>query len=175
MEAEEIFEREHGPKKPVKEEHKSPIVDGRILAVDEKLTKIQVFATKWQRQLVKNETLLSFVCFFLGVIYSYAINKCTGDFNVAWYTYVLAIGWGISFSLLLIREGSLPLSIIAKFILIFLVGHVSLMFFVAADSQTFHLFTVNVCRIPFGWNELTWWTLGLLSGYLIINLYRIKR
>lgn len=171
MNAEEIFKKEHDLKNNHQEQPKetsviSPPVDEKILSVEGKLEKAQAKATEWQRMLIQNETIVSVICFISGVIYSFAVNECTGDYDFPWYAVFFAALSASLFYLLLIREGSLQLVILVKFASYFFLGHILLMFLVAIDSHSWKLFTVYTCKYPFTSDFFMGTALGAMGGFL---------
>lgn len=179
MGPEDVFKKTRQAKQPVTEPQLDSIpfinTGTKVKVVEDKITSFQEFATFWQRQFIQNEDAISVCCFGAGLIYSYAVNECTGDVNVPWYAYILGGVAAFLFWLLVIRESSLKLVVIIKFLTAFLFGHVFLMFAVALDSHYFGYFTFNVCRYPFGGNEVMWTSLGAMGGFLYAELSRSRK
>ena len=80
----------------------------------------------------------------------------------------------ISWSLLLITEGSLPLVVLVKFGVSIAAGHVAMMWIIAIDGHTWGLLTTDVCRYPLTTDSFMVWLVGGGSGYIAAKFEEIK-
>jgi hypothetical protein len=145
-------------------------VDGSVKSIDNKITLWQELANEWRKAIIQNENIIISFWILFGLIYSYAINECTGNFHVPTYVYVMAGIIIMLVSLLLITEGSLPLLVLVKFGVSIAFGHVSMMFLIAADGHTFKIFTTDVCRYPITTDSVMIYMVGVGTGYILAKI-----
>lgn len=149
---------------PVDVEKHAAKIDGGVRTIEEKLTYWQEIGNEWRKAIVQNEHLISAFWFLFGMIYSYAINKCTGSFVIPGIAYLLSGIILVLLVFLMISEESLPLLSLIKIGLYGAFGHIMMMTAVAVDGHTWNLFTSDVCRYPFSSDSLMIYMLGMASG-----------
>ncbi len=144
--------------------------------IDEKVRSIEGLAQYWQdvlndwrRTITQNEQAIIIMCIVIGSIYSYAVNKCTGNIDVPVYAYVMSGVIVILISLLLIADESLPLLVLIKFGVSVSGGHLSMMYLVAVDGHGLGLITSDVCRYPVTTDSILVWVFGVGCGIVIMS------
>lgn len=149
-------------------------VNKNVKTVEEKVKSWQERVNQWRTAITRNETIIIILCMISGVLYSYAVNECTGNFNVPIYAYIMAIGMGLLCSLLLIAEGSLPLLLIIKFSASVVFGHFVMMFLIVADGPI-GFFTIASCTNPITSDTVLSWIFGSFTGYIAAHFQMEER
>ena len=152
----------------------SATVGEGVKTVEDRVRNWQIFINDWRISIIQKEDPIIIFCIILGGFYSWAVNECTGNFNVPFYAYVMSaiiIGFG---ALLLITEGSLPLVVLVKFAVAIALGHTGMMWAIAVDGHSFHFFTIEVCRYPLTTESFMVYLLGGGSGYIVAKFEEIR-
>lgn len=149
-------------------------VDKSIRTVEDRLMYWQTLLNNWRIAISQNEQIITVGCILFGLLYSFAINECTGNFEFPIYVYVLVGIIVIVTSLLLIAEGGLPLLTIVQFGVSLAFGHVSMMFLVAVDGHYWQLFTTDVCRYPVTTDSAMVFIVGGGAGYMFAKFEEIR-
>jgi len=139
-----------------------------VKTVEEKVKLWQEIANRWRTTITQNEKVIVIFCMLAGFVYSYAVNECTGNFDVPIYVYAMAFGIVILCSLLLIAEKTLPLLVLVKFSAAAAFGHVAMMFLIVADGPI-GVFTVATCSSPVTIDSVMVWLFGSGTGYIAAN------
>lgn len=173
---EDVFSQVEGESEidlPVEQDFKNKIT-AKSVKITDKVRTIEGISEYWQdilnnwrKAITQNEQIIIILCICIGIVYSYAVNKCTGNIDVPVYAYIMSGVIIVLISLLLIAEKSLPLLVLIKFGVSVAGGHLAMMYLVAADGHDWGLFTDAVCRYPVTTNTLLAYTFGVGSGIII--------
>ena len=173
---EDVFQQVDGETDlPVEQDHKNKItaksvkIDNKVRTIEGITQYWQDILNNWRKTITQNEQIIIIMCIFIGIIYSYAVNKCTGNINVPPYAYVMSGIIIVLISLLLIAERSLPLLVLIKFAVSVAGGHLAMMYLVAVDGHGWGLFTDAVCRYPVTTNTIMAYIFGVGSGIIASN------
>lgn len=175
---EEIFSQIEGEKQnlPAKRTvtQSSARIDESVSTVADKVEYWQEHINYWRKTITQNESVIIISCILFGLLYSYAINECTGNLGFPIYAYVLVGFIVIALSLLLIADGSLPLTVLVKFAVSIAFGHVMMMNIIAVDGHTFRWISTDVCRYPLTPDSIMVFVVGSGSGYLLAKFEEIR-
>ncbi len=149
-------------------------VDESVKTIEDRVRNWQEILNNWRIAIIQNEQAIIILCIIFGIVYSYAINECTGNLNFPIYVYVLTGIIVALFSLLLITEGSLPLLVLVKFAVSIALGHYAMMWVIAVDGHTWEFFVVYVCRYPMTWESIAVYIVGGGCGYISAKFEEIK-
>ena len=149
-------------------------IDESVSSVAEKVEYWQNYINYWRKTITQNESVIIISCILFGIVYSYAINECTGNLGFPVYAYVLVGFIVASLSLLLIADGSLPLTVLVKFAVSVAFGHVLMMNMIAVDGHTFRWLATDVCRYPLTPDSIMVYIVGGGSGYLLAKFEEIR-
>ena len=149
-------------------------VDESVSSVADKVEYWQEYINYWRKTITHNESVIIISCILFGLVYSWAINECTGNLGFPIYAYVLVGFIVIALSLLLIADGSLPLTVLVKFAVSVAFGHVLMMNIIAVDGHTFRILSTYVCRYPLTPDSAMVFILGSGSGYLLAKFEEIR-
>lgn len=141
-------------------------VDEGVKTLEDKAIYVQGVANYWREKILQNEKLITFFCVIIGVFFSWAVNRCTGDFNIQASVYILSSIIVFAFVLLLIAPGPLPLMIIVRFAVAAFIGHYFMMWIVSIDGHFFHYFATDTCRYPFSVDMGMVFLAGSCAGYI---------
>ena len=145
----------------------SPMLDEGVKSVEERLMTWQERVNDWRKKIIQNEQVITLICVLSGMVYSYAINECTGDLDIAWYVYLMASVIVALGSLLVISEGGLLLIVLVKFGLAMSIGHYAVMWLVAVDGHYWAAFTYETCRYPMTPDLISGFIVGVGSGFTL--------
>lgn len=123
-------------------------LDDSIRTIEDKIVHWQEIINNWRITILQNERAIIIFYALFGFIFAYAINECTGDLDFPLYAYILVGIIMMLMALLQIPEGGLRLIIILKYSISMMLGHYSMMMFIAIDGHTIRWFTTDVCRYP---------------------------
>jgi len=102
----------------------------------------------------------------VGMFFSWAVNRCTGNFDISTAVYILSALIVFVIALLLIAPGALPLKVLVGFATSAFIGHYAMMWLVAIDGHFFKWFTSDTCRYPFSVEMLMVFLGGACAGYI---------
>ncbi|MCK5612203.1 hypothetical protein KAR91_60590 [Candidatus Pacearchaeota archaeon] len=159
-------------KRPVT--NSSAKIDESVSSVAEKVEYWQNYINYWRKTITQNESVIIIFCILFGLVYSYAINECTGNLGFPVYAYVLVGFIVAALSLLLIADGSLPLTVLVKFAVSVAFGHILMMNIIAVDGHTFRVLSTYVCRYPLTPDSIMVYIFGGGSGYLLAKFEEIR-
>ena len=151
----------------------SPKLDVGVKSVEDRLITWQERINDWRRKIIKNENIIIMFCVLTGAVFSYAINECTGDFDFPWYAYLMGFAIIALWSLLMITEGGLQLIVLIRFGVTLALGHYSMMWLVAIDGHSWHIFTFEICRYPMTQDLIAGFFVGIGSGFILAK-FKIK-
>lgn len=149
-------------------------LDDGVKTVEDRVLYWQKMINHWRITIAQNEQVIIIFCIIFGLAYSYAINECTGNFNLPVYVYAMSIGLVFMASLLLIAEGGLPLLVLVKFGVSIATGHVAMMFLIAVDGHYWKLFVTDVCRYPVTTDSIMVFIVGGGAGYIFAKFEEIR-
>jgi hypothetical protein len=147
-------------------------IDEKVKTIEGKAQYWQDILNDWRKNITQNEQIIIITCFLIGAIYSYAVNKCTGNVDVPIYAYVMSGVIVIMMSFLLIADKSLPLLVLIKFAVSVAAGHLALMHLVAVDGHGWGWITSDVCRFPITTDKVLVWMFGIGCG-VILTTFKI--
>ncbi len=149
-------------------------VDETVTTLEDKVTHIQAVINYWRAKITQNERVITLFCVITGILFSYAINKCTRNLDIPASVYWLSAALIISFALLLISDGSLPLIVLVRFAISVYFGHYFMMWVVSIDGHYFGWLTADVCRYPISVAVTAGVIAGIFIGYIAKSFEEIR-
>ncbi len=149
-------------------------VDESVKTLEDKSTYIQEFINYWRGKIMQNERIITLFCVIIGMYFSWAVNICTGNFDIPLSVYILSGVIVFVVALLLIAPGALPLIVIVRFAIFMFFGHYCMMWLVAIDGRAFGLLTTDVCRYPISLDVTSGVIAGVFIGYIFKSFEEIR-
>lgn len=141
-------------------------VDESVKTLEDKILSGQEIINEWRKKITQNEKAITIFCVLTGIIFSYAVNRCTGNLNIPPSVYALSVVVILSIALLLIADGSLPLVVLVRFAVSLFFGHYFFMWLVAVDGHSFRWLATDVCRYPVSVDLVMVFIAGSCAGYI---------
>ncbi len=141
-------------------------VDEGVKTLEDKVISWQDIINYWRGKITKNKGFITVFCVVIGMFFSWAVNRCTGNFDIPISVYVLSAVIVVTTALLLIADGALPLIVLVKFAVAAFAGHYFMMWIASIDGHYFQLFTTNTCRYPFSVDMGMVFAAGSCAGYI---------
>lgn len=149
-------------------------VDESVKTIEDKVLYGQDVINEWRLSITQNERGITLFCMIIGILFSYAINRCTGNINIPSSVYVLSAAIVLFAALLLIADGALPLIVLVRFAVSAFFGHYFMMLIVAIDGHYFMWFATDVCRYPFNIDVTAGIIAGICIGYIAKSFEEIR-
>lgn len=149
-------------------------VDENVKTIEDKVINSQNLINYWRIKITKNEKTITFFCVMIGILFSWAINRCTGNLNIPSSVYVLSAIIILVIALLLIAEEALALIVLVRFAVAMFLGHYFMMWLVAIDGRYFSWFASEVCRYPVSVDVTAGIVAGIFIGYIAKSFEEIR-
>ncbi len=149
-------------------------VDESVKTLEDKSTNAQEVINYWRKKIMQNEEVITFFCVIIGMYFSWAVNICTGNYDIPPSVYILSSVIVFVVALLLIAPGALPLIVIVRFAIFMFIGHYFMMWVVSIDGHSFRFLTSDVCRYPFSFDVMSGVIAGAFIGYIYKSFEEIR-
>ncbi len=149
-------------------------VDEGVKTLEDKVIHSQAVINYWRAKITQNEKAITFFCVIISILFSWAVNRCTGNFNIPSSVYVLSAIIILVVALLLIADGALPLIVLVRFVVAAFAGHYFMMWIVSIDGHYFGWLTADVCRYPISVDVTAGVIAGIFIGYIAKSFEEIR-